>query len=443
MLHDILLPVETVSRELDGKLLLALFAAEAGFRAHVGGMNRIAEAGFPPSIYIAKSVRFAKQVRLMSQLGHRIAAWDEEGLVRFRDDIHQSRIEPEAFSIPSVLFSWGPSNSAVWRSHQFYRGVPIVDSGNPRFDLLRPELRGLHAPAVAALRARHGRFALVNTNFSFVNHFKPEGRKAKVGRSSYDSEAYLAFKREVDAHKRKLFAAFQAAVPDLAAAIAPHQLVIRPHPSESKEAWQRVAQGLPNVLVIYEGPVAQWLLAARCLIHNGCTSAVEAAVLGKPVLAYKPVEDAALDFHLPNGLSEGYADIADVARRTRQILEQDSDAAVNDPTRQALLRENVSAIDGPLASERIVAVLKEIAAADGGTGTPLSRARARIKIMARRVKRRLSDSDRRYEQHKSSDAEFTVARIAARAGEFGAATGKFGSLKFAQHGPGIVTISKA
>lgn len=442
MLHDVLLPVETVSRELDGKLLLALFAAEAGFRSHVGGMNRIAEAGFPSSIYIAKSVRFAKQVRLMSQLGHRIAAWDEEGLVRFRDDIHKSRIEPQAFSIPSVLFSWGPSNSAVWRSHRFYHGVPIVDAGNPRFDLLRPELRSLHAPAVAALRARHGRFVLVNTNFSFVNHFKPEGRKPKVGRSSYDSDAFLAFKREVDEHKRKLFAAFQAAVPELAAAIAPHQLIVRPHPSESKEAWQRVAQGLPNVAVIYEGPVAQWLLAASCLIHNGCTSAVEAAVLGKPVLAYKPVEDAALDFHLPNGLSEGYTAISDVARRARQIADQDGDAIVDDPARRALLSDNVSAIDGPLACARIVAVLKDIAAADGGAGTPLSRAGARIRILARRVKRRLSDSDRRYEQHKSSDGEFTAERIQARASQFAAATGRFGDLRFDQRSPGIVTISK-
>ena len=126
-LNDILLPVETVSRELDGKLLLALFAAEAGFRSHIGVMSLIQQPGFPPSIYISKSVRFAKRVQLMRGLGHVIAAWDEEGLARFNDTVHSARIEPEAFNLPSLLFSWGKSNSDLWRRHPSYHGTPIID----------------------------------------------------------------------------------------------------------------------------------------------------------------------------------------------------------------------------------------------------------------------------------------------------------------------------
>ena len=50
---DILLPVETSARELDAKLLLALFAAESGFRCHIGTMTRIQNPGFVNSIYVS------------------------------------------------------------------------------------------------------------------------------------------------------------------------------------------------------------------------------------------------------------------------------------------------------------------------------------------------------------------------------------------------------
>lgn len=438
-LNDLLLPVETTNRELDAKLLLALFAAEAGFRCHVGAMSRILQGGFPPSIYVSKSVRFAKQVKLMAQLGHTIVAWDEEGLVRFKDEVHQARIEPEAFTIPSLLFSWGPSNSAVWRSHPFYNGVPIVDSGNPRIDLLRKELHRLNGEGAARLRERYGSFALLNTNFSFVNHYKSHGRKPKVARNSYDSETFLTFKREVDDHKRRLFQCFQAAVPNIAAAIAPNHLVIRPHPSEDRSPWERAAAGLANVSVVYESPVTQWLMAASCVIHNGCTSAVEAAVLGRPVVAYRPIVDPDLDFFLPNALSENLADLDGLCRRVRALLVHGGLPATNAPN-AALLRDNLSALDGPLASERIVAALDRLRQSDSRNGYSSSPLAAYAKLALRSAKRLVSLEDRRYERHKSDECDFTVDKLLARARLMAPAPGRFESLTFEQRATGVVTI---
>ena len=51
-----------------------------------------------------------------------------------------------------------------------------------------------------------------------------------------------------------------------------HRIVIRPHPSESHDPWRRLAAELPNASVVYEGNVAEWLLAAELLIHNNCTT---------------------------------------------------------------------------------------------------------------------------------------------------------------------------
>lgn len=435
--RDILLPVETATRELDAKLLLALFAAEAGFRCHIGVMNRIHAPGFPPSIYVSKSVRFAKSARTMTGFGHTVVAWDEEGLVRFRDDIHNSRIEPEAFSLPAMLFSWGASNSEVWRRHPFYNDCPIVESGNPRVDLLRGEMLPLYRSEAARLRREHGPFALFNTNFSFVNHFKAGGRPPKIAGNSYDGDAYLRFKSAVDAHKLQLFDAFQAGLPGLAEAIRPHRLVIRPHPSENRSAWVAAAQGLDNVSVIHEGAVVKWLLAAGCLIHNGCTSAVEASVLRRPVLAFRPVEDPELDFELPNSLSENFGDIAGLGARARDILDRQGDAEM-EVGHSDLLKRNVAALDGPFACERIVEALGQLG--DGRRSGP--RLSTYGKFALRAATRALSAEKRRYERHKTGVEEVSVEKIASRAQAMGQALGRFQGMTFAAHKPGVVVIAR-
>ena len=43
------------------------------------------------------------------------------------------------------------------------------ETGNPRIDLLRREVRGYYDDDVAALRRRFGRYILLNSNFGRVN----------------------------------------------------------------------------------------------------------------------------------------------------------------------------------------------------------------------------------------------------------------------------------
>ena len=55
----LLLPVETLNREFDGKLLLALCAAERGLKPIIGGRTAIHDRlpALPRSIYLSKGVR--------------------------------------------------------------------------------------------------------------------------------------------------------------------------------------------------------------------------------------------------------------------------------------------------------------------------------------------------------------------------------------------------
>ena len=439
--RDILLPVETAARELDAKLLLALFAAEAGFRCHLGTMRRIQAPGFPPSIYISKSVRFAKAAKLMTAFGHMLVSWDEEGLVRFKDEMHGNRLETGALQIPRLLLSWGSDNARMWKAHPFYEGGPIAETGNPRIDLLRPELRVLHEKDTLDLINRFGDFALLNTNFAAVNHFKPGGRRAKVARNSHGSESFIKFREVLENHKSTLFHAFLSALPLIAEGIRPFRLVVRPHPSENPAPWLKAAEKLDNVTVLLEGSVVPWLMATKCLIHNGSTSAVEASVLKTPALAYCPVKDLEYDLALPNTLSEKFVDAASLTGRALQLLKMKRKSSQK-LAWPALLRDNISSLDGPLASERIVQELVKLRETSPiAARSPGNLAFAYGKYVFRNIRRYLSSARRKYEEHKSKSGDFDIREIEKKIEAMGSSLGRFDKLRVSERLPGVLTIN--
>lgn len=364
--RTLLLPVETTNREFDGKLLLALKALELGYEPIIGSrtaMHAILPS-LPKSIYLAKGARSgsARVFSLLEALGHIIVALDEEALVRFPDEAFHMKLDPETFNRPRLLYAWGKSNAEVWRSFANYRGTPVLEAGNPRIDMLRPEFREFYRDECAALQQKYGRFVLLSSNFSFVNHFIPNHVRYKVAKSA-DKVKSDAVKSGFVAHKQALFDEFRALVPELARAIAPRVLIIRPHPSENALTWQDAAQGLANVHVLHEGPMAPWLMAAHMLIQNGCTSAIEASILGTPAIAYRPVRSAH-DLDLPNEVSLELESAPAVIEACQTQLSRNN--AISDgpsPEQIAVLKSHIACLSGALSTDTILASFKEFNAA--------------------------------------------------------------------------------
>ena len=99
-------------------------------------------------------------------------------------------------------------------------------------------------------------------------------------------------------------------------------------------------------------------MATELVIHNGCTTAVEAAILGKPAVSYQPAISEPHDFHLPNALSHPARDLAELERIVRDLLDAKT-PPLGGPERRLILERHVSALEGPLAADRIVDVLLE------------------------------------------------------------------------------------
>jgi len=298
--------------------------------------------------------------RILRQLGHEIGVWDEEALVYPSSEHYfRRRMSSEALAEVSFLFAWGRDNAEMFRKYPHYDETPINVTGNPRIDLLRPELRAFFDNYVRRLRDRYGRFALLNTNFSKVNSFRhqlvgaePTSRTEGAGDADGGSlsPGYLH-------HKRALFDAFRAMVPEVGSKLPDRTLIVRPHPNERPEPWIAAAAGHDNIEVAHDGNVVPWLLAADVLLHNGCTTAIEAYVLDRPAVAYRPVKADPFDSDLPNSLShecEGLDELCVLLERSA-LGEL---PCAPPPSGPRPIDHYLASLTGPFAADRIIDVVE-------------------------------------------------------------------------------------
>ena len=362
----LILPVEIFNREFDSKVLLACFAAERGFSVIIGEKREINLnlASFPSSIYIAINLSNRNQVtnHLLQNLGHTLAGMDEEAIVYCSPDVYvKEKLGTIVFPQPSVYLAWGSENARIWKSQKNYNGKPIHITGNPRTDLLRPELQAYWSRSVDRIRKQFGNIILINTNFGKLNHFRPNKGDEKKALDAATHSPEIVDEQELGMakHRWALFQHFQEMVGEVGRAFPTHTILIRPHPSENHEVWKQAGMGCSNVQVHFEGHVTPWLLASDAIIHNSCTTGLESYLLNRPVFCFQPIMSERFDKALPNSLSQRAAssqDLIDLLGITLSSQTGSSDTSSFD--KNQLVGKYLFSLNGPFASENIVETLE-------------------------------------------------------------------------------------
>ncbi len=445
----LIVPVELQVREFDAKLLLSCVAAEAGITAVFGSQTNIHKniERLPRGVYLTKDIRKSKLriFRIMHDLGYAIIGWDEEGLVRYPSNQYfKMRVEPRSLEYIALWFAWGDEDAALMKTHPAYKGTPIHITGNPRTDMLRPEIRGYFDDDVAAIRRRFDRFILINTNFGRSNHFLPKHSiKSTVLQEELGDKA-TSWDLDLAVHRETLFGHFQQMVPSLAQAFPETTIVVRPHPAESQEVWRQAAQGCSNVAVVYEGNVQPWILASGVLVHNGCTTAVEAFLLDKPAITYKPVVSDRFDPDLPDSLSLRAGTIDDLIGQLGPYVEG-SAAPGRIEAASGVLRRYLAPQVGGLASDRIIDIIKpRLDQLYNGSNSKFAGGMAHLRAKVRAAQKAWASGVSGgknwhvYERHRFPGA--SVGHVEARIARLAALTGRFKHVKVDRLGDGVFEI---
>jgi surface carbohydrate biosynthesis protein len=356
---DVYIQMEIKARELEGRTLLALAAAERGHHVLLGDVERYLDAGvLPPGVFHDKDLTpTAKKVRRLTAYrahGHRITSQDEEHWLALPSfDVPAARrFATTTLDLADASFAWGEHEADALRARYPDHADRIVVTGSPRADLWRRELGAAHTRHV--LPVEQGRpVVLFPSNHSAVLDVNQFWVRIRDKRDRFEGlEDPFEFDRYgYTADKMRALGAMVRAVRRIATTHPEALVVVRPHPIEIDGAWEDLLGPLPNVLVTRVASLQAWVRRAAVVVHNECTSGYEAAVAGVPVVSFHA--DGVFADHPVNAVGRRASDLDEAARLV--------DLALRGPTTDWLpdegadvLERRLAALDGPLAADRMV-----------------------------------------------------------------------------------------
>jgi len=350
----VFLPVEVKGRELTTKLFLALTLVKAGFGVFLGrnGMN-ISRDRFPRGIYFDKCLsthKVAFHEHQVLQKGNVLVSLDEEGLLFASPEVFcRDRMNPRSVELSSAVFLWGQEEKRA--ISKIPDPEKFVVTGGPRVDTWRPEFASYFAEESNKLIAEYGNFILIVSNWCFGAHEKAIGREA----DEVYPDAPWSFVRKK----------FYPLIRSIATKFPSELIVVRPHPQALLEVWETLEKDRPfpaNVMIKPGGSITPWIKASKLVIHNTCTSGIEALVGGIPTVSYTPHEPTG-EIYSPytvpiSSFGQQCFSEHQVIEKVRNLLSNPSGSSLEEPKRR--LEQFLHLDKDKFSSDLIVEHLRKI-----------------------------------------------------------------------------------
>jgi surface carbohydrate biosynthesis protein len=173
----------------------------------------------------------------------------------------------------------------------------IQVTGCPRYDYCAPPWKD-----ALPLPAEPPGYVLINTNFPVINPRFSNGSDEEV-ENAVNAGFTREFAETYVRDARLAHAGVIALVETILVRWPNQRFILRPHPFESHECY-RPLERHANFALRQEGTSLMWINHARALLQFKCSTAVEAAMLGKPALSPAWLDTQALHVPGPSSVSQ-------------------------------------------------------------------------------------------------------------------------------------------
>lgn len=376
---NLYLPIEVKVREMESKTLLAFVAAERGHHVLLGSKTDTLvsanQGKLPPGIVHMKSITpsesTVKQLKQFCEHGHAVTCQDEEGGVIDEDyrAFAKIRFSEDSLKYTDRVFGWGDFDTSALKELFPNFAQYIVNTGSARADFWREDFKSFHPRMTVNVNNPNRPFILVASNFSgILNENRTWNVFARLRDAGYFDRDQTREDHEYEnlSYQVKLIGKFVKLIRRLALTYPEIDILVRPHPVESVEGWQKLLGDYPNIIVKRKGSITAWIHSSMVVLHNGCTTAMEAALCGVPRIAYRP-DPSPIEREIPNLVSHQAFTEDDVIGMVQQLivkgelsLDENHHQKVN-----SILKTRFRNIEGKLAAELIVDEWEKLAIESG------------------------------------------------------------------------------
>ena len=206
---------------------------------------------------------------------------DEEGALDLSNySVLMGRYSKTLFDNADLTFLWGNEQYELLKKNMNKKNKVFV-TGHPRFELLKPKFKFLYQDEVNKIKNKYRDFILINTNMGSGNNIRGD----EFVESNYKSR--IKNINQIITFDKKKLEAYRSLIINLSQHFD-KMIVLRPHPEEDHAFYLDAFKDIKNIIVVYDGSVVPWILAADIMIHPDCTTAIEALFTGKKSISYLP-----------------------------------------------------------------------------------------------------------------------------------------------------------
>ena len=284
------IPIEIKARELISQTLLAAKIAGFGGRVYLGsklGIFRILalKPSYGGTLLYKGGTGEGNGFKNFKKSVSKVAILDQEMSPAIQNPKPADRfIRSELESIDRLYYVGSAFASSFFSAMPDIPRSKVKVHGWPRIDLWTPQYLSFWRTETDKLRERFGKFVLFSSDFGILDLADLQWSAEWAKQWNADPDRNFRNKR-LQKEGRESIREFRRVVEflrelDQEPTFPP--VLVRPHPSENNSIWAFALRGMKKTRLVYEGDISPFLLASIALLHRGCTTALQAEVLGKP-----------------------------------------------------------------------------------------------------------------------------------------------------------------
>ena len=339
MINNILFPIESISREIDYKLILATMCSDEDVvyiaqHDYLYYISKFMSGG----TYLGKNLfaintdgTWKSRHTKLKKRGFSIVYLDEEGAVYWGDEETWKRRLNKRINVDEIkkddhICTWGSFQKQHYQNVTKALPNNIVVTGHPRFDLFRGKYSTIYQEDVNKIKAKYGDFILIPTAFAWFNN--SQGYKDSFSKRwsfSYDN-SIEAKKEQIGnwSYSGKTFCSYVEMILYLSTEFPEINIILRPHPAEDASVYKNALSDIKNIHIISNSGITSWILSCKLLIQDGCTTAIEGYMGNKPTISFQPIDELKYDMFLPSVVSTKTRTINDVVEVVKQVFNKEN-----------------------------------------------------------------------------------------------------------------------
>ena len=287
-----------MQRELHSRAFLATKLANDNNKVFVFEHTYFDRVGWPSDgIYIGKNCfrteipHNLKYYDKMKDANIKIWFLDEEGGVYIGNNkkVWESelakRFDYTKLHSDDKIFFWGNWQRNFYEKKSLKPQTYIT--GSPNFDICQKKYLKVFKEYDLKITGGRKDYVLINTRFANGN--SRNGKYFGLSNSSYSK---YHTKNELMGRfleNNIMIFHFIRLIREIALNLPKELFILRPHPAEDVKIYSKLLSDIANVIIVNDkSSIEPWLRQCKVLIHNGCSTAIQAAVAEKKIISFLP-----------------------------------------------------------------------------------------------------------------------------------------------------------